>query len=135
MMRKTTALILCWALLHAAAAAPAAAAPQVDREAERLASVKRKVLRAGVGEKARVSVKFKDGRQLKGYVAESREDDFVLRDDKTDAPTTIAFSDVSKVEIRRPPATQAQKTMDIIMLGVGVSALVFLAYALSHTTD
>jgi hypothetical protein len=88
-----------------------------------------------VGERARVSVKLWDGRRLKGYVAESREDDFVLRDDKTDAPTTVAFADVSKIELRRPPASELQKTTDYIMLGVAVALIVVVTYGLANVKD
>ncbi len=42
---------------------------------------------------------MKDGSKTKGYVYRAGEDDFIIRDRKTDAPTTIRYADVAKVKI------------------------------------
>ena len=66
-------------------------------------------------------MRLKDGRKLKGYIAQTRETEFVLRDRKTDDPTIIAYSDVVKVESNRGHSTARN-----IALGIGVGAGVVL---------
>jgi hypothetical protein len=58
-------------------------------------------VRAGLGNGARVTVKMKDGTRHRGSVSQRRETEFVLRDPKTGAATTIAYGDVASVEISR----------------------------------
>jgi hypothetical protein len=117
-MKKVLTLALVLVLVQAQTGSVALAAGQLAKGGETPAdSVSVQVNRAGIGEKARVTVKFKDGTKQKGYVAEHRENDFVLRDRKTDAPTTIAYKDVQKVEINRGHST-ARNTA----LGVGIGA-------------
>jgi hypothetical protein len=81
----------------------------------------KKIARAGTGEKAKVTAWTKDGRKTKGYVAQAGDGDFVLRDRKTDAPTTIVYSDVTKVDINRGHSTLRNT---LIGVGVGVGAVI-----------
>ncbi|HLL73830.1 MAG TPA: hypothetical protein VK421_00925, partial [Pyrinomonadaceae bacterium] len=86
MFRKLLAVALV-ALL--AVAQPATTALAASSKNVQPADVRAKVDRAGIGEKAKVTVWLTDGRKIKGYVAERREGEFVLRDRKTDVPTTV----------------------------------------------
>jgi curli biogenesis system outer membrane secretion channel CsgG len=135
MMKKVIAAALACAVVFAASGAGAFAATQAEKDAERLAKVKTKIHRVGTGEKARVSVKMKDGRKLKGYVGESREDDFVLRDTKTDAATTVAFADVAEVKKMPPPMSKAQDAIAYIGAGIGAVILVTLIVAATQGID
>jgi hypothetical protein len=123
MIRKSLALALALVALHAYAGTPVFAASQAGNDAQTLEQVKTQVNRAGIGEKARVTVKMKDGTKQKGYVAERGEGDFVLRDRKTDAPTTIAYKDVAKVDISRGHSTARSTAIGI---GIGVSAVILV---------
>lgn len=80
--------------------------------------VKSKVARLGVGAKAKATIKLKNGTKVKGYVAQTAEDDFVIRDRKTDAPTTIRYADVQKVEENRGHST-ARNVAIGVAVGVG----------------
>ena len=51
---------------------------------------------------------------MKGYVAQAGEDDFVMRDRKTDAPTTIRYDEVLKVEDNKGHSTARN-------IGIGVA--------------
>ncbi|MDT7604481.1 MAG: hypothetical protein QOF61_2478 [Acidobacteriota bacterium] len=135
MMKKVIAAVLACAVVCAASGAGAFAATQAEKEAERLAKVKAKIHRVGTGDKARVSVKMKDGRRLKGYVGESHEDEFVLRDTKTDAPTTVAFADVAEVKKMPPPMTKAQDTIAYVGAGIGAALIVMLIVAATQGID
>ena len=91
--------------------------------------IKSKVARLGVGAKAKATIKLKDGTKVKGYVAQAGEDDFVMRDRKTDAPTTIRYADVLKVEGNRGHST-ARNIAIGVAAGVGaVLAVIFITIA------
>ena len=84
--------------------------------------VKAKVAKLGVGEKAKATVILKDGTKKKGYIGQAGGDDFVLRDRKTDSPTTIRYSDVTKVE-----SNKGHSTARNLAIGIGIGAGAFLA--------
>jgi hypothetical protein len=121
MMKKFMTLALAWLLLATQMGAPALAA-SATKSAQTPEDAKVKINRAGVGEKARVTVWLKDGTKHKGYVAEHGEGDFVLRDRKTDAPTTIAYRDVTKVDINRGHSTARNTTIGV-SIGAGAVLL------------
>ena len=83
------------AAVELARATSSAETRQADPQTEQ---VKVKVAKLGVGAKAKATIRLKDGSKRKGYIAQAGEDDFVIRDRKTDAPTTIRYLDVAKVE-------------------------------------
>ena len=84
--------------------------------------IKAKVAKLGVGEKAKATVILKDGTKKKGYIGQAGGDDFVLRDRKTDSPTTIRYTDVTKVE-----SNKGHSTARNLALGIGIGAGAFLA--------
>ena len=84
--------------------------------------VKAKVAKLGVGEKAKATVILKDGTKKKGYIGQAGSDDFVVRDRKTDSPTTIRYSDVAKVE-----SNKGHSTARNLAIGIGIGAGAFLA--------
>lgn len=109
------------------------AAQQADRKAMTLEQVKVKIARLGVGDKAKATVRLKDGTKTKGYVALVGDDDFVLRDRKTNAPTTIRYSDVVKVEANRGHSTARNIAIGI---GIGVGAFVAIVFiTIAHLED
>jgi hypothetical protein len=85
-------------LLFHVSVLPVSAAPQGEREARQASKVKAKIARRGVGEKARVTVKLRNGTEVKGYVSRAGEDSFAVTDSKTGGATTIAYRDVKEVE-------------------------------------
>ena len=84
--------------------------------------IKAKVAKLGVGEKAKATVILKDGTKKRGYIGQAGDDDFVLRDRKTDSPTTIRYTDVTKVE-----SNKGHSTARNLALGIGIGAGAFLA--------
>ena len=85
-------------------------------------NVKIKVSKLGVGAKAKAMITLKDGTKTKGYVARAGEDDFVMRDQKTDTPSTIRYAEVAKVESNRGHSTAKH-----IGIGVAIGVGAFLA--------
>jgi hypothetical protein len=138
MKRKYLAFALVALLLQSFAGMPAAAAAvvaktQAERDAQTLEEVKVKVARLGVGEKARVTVKFKDGTKLKGYISQVKDEEFIVRDRKTDAPTVVLYRDVARVESNRGHST-ARNVAIGTAIGVG-SVLTVLGLLLASLDD
>jgi len=101
------------------------AAQQSNSEGATLEKIKAKVSKLGTGEKAKATVILKDGTKKKGYIGQAASDDFILRDRKTDLPTTVRYSDVSKVESNRGHSTARN-----LAIGIGIGAGAFLAILL-----
>jgi hypothetical protein len=133
MKRKYLACALIALLLQSFAVIPASAGTakktQAERDAQALEVVKVKVARLGVGERARATVKFKDGTKLKGYIAQAGDAEFTVRDRKTDAPTVVAYRDVARVESNRGHST-ARNVAIGTAVGVG-SVLTVLAFLIA----
>jgi hypothetical protein len=87
--------------------------------------VKIKIAKLGVGDKAKATVRLKDGAKVKGYIAQAGDDNFVIRHRKTNAPTTVLYTDVAKVESNRGHSTARN-----IGIGVGIGVGAFLAIIL-----
>jgi len=87
-----------------------------------LDQLKVEIAKVGVGEKARATITTRDGAKIKGYISKAGEDDFVVRDRKTDAPTTIRYTDIARVERNRGHSTARN-----VFLGVGIGAGALLA--------
>ena len=100
-------------------------AQQNKSEGPTVEKVKAKVAKIGVGEKAKATVYLKDGTKKKGYVGQAGSDDFVIRDRKTDAPTTISYSDVAKVDSNRGHSTARNLAIGI---GIGAGALLAIIF-------
>ena len=107
------------ALILAVGALPISA-QQSSLELTTLENVKSIVAKLGVGEKAKATVFLKNGSKIKGYIGQAGNEDFVLRDRKTDSPTTIRYSEVSKVESNRGHSTARNIAIGV---GIGVGAL------------
>ena len=84
--------------------------------------LKIKIARLGVGEKAKATITLKDGTKRKGYISRAGDDDFVIRDRKTDAATTIRYADIQKVD-----SNKGHSTARNIAIGVGIGVGAFLA--------
>jgi len=115
MLKTFLAFFVSGLLLLAVAVQPANAATQNSAGTEQ---IKSQVARLGVGAKAKATVRLNNGTKLKGYVSQANEDDFVLRDGKTDAPTTIRYADVAKVDSNKGHS-MARNVAIGVAIGVG----------------
>lgn len=116
MFRTLLSLLLTGLLVLSMSGAAALAQTNGDAQAFRL-----KVAKMGVGAKARVTVRTKDGKKLKGFISQAGSDDFVVRDRNSGEATTISYSDVTKVEDNRGHSTLRNV---LIGVGIGVGALI-----------
>lgn len=119
---RTLSWLISGLLLLGPALQTVNARPQNDKQTSTLEQVKIQVAKLGIGDKARATITTKDGAKIKGYIYSAGEDDFVLRDRKTDAPTTIRYADVVKIE-RNKGHSMARN----VLIGVGIGAGALLA--------
>lgn len=119
-MKKLTWL-LAGLLLFGPALQTANAHPQNDKQTSNIDQIKIQVAKLGVGDKARATITTKDGAEIKGYVYRAGDDDFVMRDRKTDGATTIRYTDVARIE--RNKGHSLARNM-LIGVGIGAGAVV-----------
>src|ERR1041385_6658219 len=77
------------------------AANLFGQSVQNLDQIKKAVAHLGVGAKAKATVFRHDGTKVKGYIYSTGDDDFVIRDRKTDTPTTVRYADIWKVDDNR----------------------------------
>ncbi len=117
---KTLSWVLS-GLLLLAPVAQAFGAGQTANKQTPIEKIKIQVAKAGVGEKAKATITTKDGAKIKGYVSQAGDDDFVMRDRKTNAPTTIRYADVAKVE-----CNQGHSNLKIVLISIGAGTAIVL---------
>jgi hypothetical protein len=98
MFKQLASLALACLLIITLAPVPARAQTQAEKEARQTEKVKAKIIKLGTGKRARVEVKLKDNRRLKGYVSEIAEDHFSVADSKTGTVSTVPFNQVERVK-------------------------------------
>ena len=128
MLQRYLSIALVLLLANVLIAVPALAGPRGATQT--VEQIKIKVAKLGVGEKARATVRLKDGTKIKGYISEARDSDFVIRDRQTNEPRTVSYQDVVKVE-----KSGGHSTARNIAIGVGIgvgAVLVVLAAIISH---
>jgi preprotein translocase subunit SecF len=131
-MMKTLLSLFIAVLVVGGTVSQPALASQGDRQVHTVEAVKSKIARQGIGSKAKVTIRLKNGTKVKGYVAQAEENDFVIRDRKTDAPTTIRYEDVLKVEENRGHSTARNIAIGV---AVGVGAVLAVIGILISTLD
>jgi hypothetical protein len=124
MFKTLLSLMLVGLLVHGVNAAPVLAA-QGNNDAQAIEKVRLKVAKIGVGEKARATVRMKNGTKIKGFISQAGQDDFTIRDRNTGEPTTVSYRDVIKVEDNR-----GHSTLRNVLIGVGLGAGALLAVLL-----
>jgi len=123
-MRKTLAYLLS-VLLLVAVCQVAGAQQKTGNQTTSVEQIKISVAKLGTGAKARGTITLNSGAKVKGYVAQAGDEDFVIRDRKTDAPTTIRYADVAKVQ-----ADKGHSRARNLGLGIAIGAGAFLGILL-----
>lgn len=76
----------------------ALASSKAERQARATEKVKAGILKLGVGQQARVTVKMNNKTKVAGYISEVQNDHFVVTDLNSSETTTIAYSGVAQVK-------------------------------------
>jgi uncharacterized protein YqfA (UPF0365 family) len=117
---RTLSWLLSALILLAPAAQTFGAGQKADKQPP-IEKIKIQVAKVGVGAKAKATITTKDGAKIKGYVSQAGDDDFVMRDRKTSAPTTIRYADVAKVE-----RNQGHSIAKIVLISIGAGTAIVL---------
>jgi hypothetical protein len=120
MLRTLLSVFLIGLIVLGANSVPAIASQSND-DANAIEKVRLKVAKMGVGDKAKVTVRMKNGTKIKGFVSQASANEFTVRNNQTGDPTTIAYSDVLKVE-----ANGGHSTARNLALGIGIGVGAFL---------
>jgi hypothetical protein len=113
--------MLAGLLIQGLNAAPVRAAQETDDDAKAVEKVRLKVAKIGTGDKARVTVKKKDGTRIKGTISQASTDDFTVRDKKSGDAATILYSDVARLDDNR-----GDSALRTVLIAVGISAGIFI---------
>ena len=122
MLKRCLALTLMVLLPATAGGGLIFARAQSLKGAQPAEQIKAGVLKRGTGEKARVTVRRRDGTKLKGYISQSGEDSFVVTEPKGGQSTTVAYGDVA--EVKGAGMSRAAKIGIGAAIGVGAAAAV-----------
>jgi len=121
-MKKISCLLTLLLILAPLAHVAAQTQPNIEKS-------KKNVAKLGVGSKAKATITLNDGSKVKGYVYSAGDDDFVIRNRDTDAPTTIRYTDVKNVDDNRGHRN-AKLAVAFVAIGAAVTlALVYGAIA------
>ena len=118
MLKRICSIALAGLLLQAAAA-PAFAKTNPEKESRRVEKVRAQLAKLGTGKDARVRVELRDKTRLEGYVSEAGADTFVVTN-KAGVATTVAYPQVVKAKGHNL-STGAK-----IAIGIGIGVGVFL---------
>ena len=119
---KRLVYLLSLLLILAPATRSFAAGQNTANDAAKLEKAKKNIAKLGVGSKAKATITLNDGSKVKGYVYSAGDEDFVVRDRKTDAPTTVKYADVKSVNDER-----GHRNAKLAALFVGIGAAITIA--------
>lgn len=118
MLRRICSVMLS-ALLLQAAAIPAFAATNAEKDSRRAEKVRTQLVKLGTGRDARVRVQLRDKTKLEGFVSAADADTFTVTDDAGKS-TTVPYPQVKRAQGNNL-STGAK-----IGIGVGIGAAVTL---------
>lgn len=98
MFKKLLSFVLVGLLMQVGFSQPVAASTKPEKEAQFVEKVKAGIAKLGTGADARVEVKLRDKRKLKGYVSAASAESFTVVDAKTGAATEVAYPQVQGVK-------------------------------------
>src|SRR4030095_16137141 len=122
MLKKLLSLLLVGLCLTIPGLRTISARTPNQQQPATIEQIKLEEAKLGNRAKARATVTLKNGAKVKGYMYRAGEDDFTIRNRKTDEPTTMRYSDVAKI---RPD--KGHPLARDLGLGVGIGAGAILA--------
>lgn len=126
-LTKAQAFALLLLVIHLACPFRIVAAAQTDKEKRAAKRIRMRVVKIGVGQKARVKAHLRDGTEVKGYVKEIAEDKFSVVEETSGATRDLTYLQVKSVEGGGlPTAVKAP----LIFAAVGGISILLLALAL-----
>jgi hypothetical protein len=95
----------------------------LQEDAKTIAKVKAKILKIGVGDKARTKLKLRNGVKISGHINSAGNDDFNFTERETGKTTNVAYADVIEV---KGPGGLSKGAKIAIAAGIGAGVVVGL---------
>ena len=127
MLKKICSVVLAGLMLQAAAV-PAFAATNAEKEARRADKVRAQLAKLGTGPDARIKLELRDKTKLEGFVSEAGADTFAVTD-RAGKTTTVGYGQVSKA--RGHNLSTGAKIAIGIGIGAGVTLLILFIWLAS----
>ena len=119
-MQIRSSVVLLISLFLAVTNMPQLAVSQ-SAQNDRTEKIRTKVRDIGVGAKARVEVKMRDDRKLKGHIESATDDAFTVIDAKTGASQALQYMDVESV---KKPNKGLGRTTWIVIAAAATAAVI-----------
>jgi hypothetical protein len=129
MMLKKICSALLSALLLQAAALPAFAATNAERDARRAEKVRTQLAKLGTGTDARVKLELRDKTKLEGYLSEAGPEDFAVTD-SSGKTTRVPYPQVAKAKGNN--LSTGAKIAIGAGIGAAVTILILYLYVVTH---
>ncbi|HQU86566.1 MAG TPA: hypothetical protein PKY59_25770 [Pyrinomonadaceae bacterium] len=117
MFRKTIIILLISLLTNFAVFAA-----ESTKEKEFAEKVKTEISKLGTGTDAKVKVKLKNGKTIKGYITETNAESFVVRNEKSGTNVEVAYSNAKQVKGNN----LSKGTIIGISLGIAVGIIILI---------
>ena len=98
MFKKYLTFALTFLVLNLSLSSVAFAETKEEKAAKFAEKVKVNVTKLGTGTDARVKVKLKDGKRLKGYISQINDESFTVIEDKTGVATEIPYPQPKQIK-------------------------------------
>jgi hypothetical protein len=121
MLNKLVSLALTLLVMSSSAGINLVHASSQERPASATAKIKQRIIKRGVGEKARIEVTLLDGTKLKGYISEAGEDSFVV---VTNSNATIRTTYSQVKQVKGTGLSTGKKVL--MWLGIAAGVLLLL---------
>jgi hypothetical protein len=121
MFKKLAPIVIAALAISSLCVTPISGETLPEKEVRFIEKVKAGIAQLGTGPKARIEVKLRDKRTLKGYVSEISEDYFAVTD-TTGAITKVSYPQVQKVKGHK----LSDNTKRAIIVGAALGFLIFV---------
>ena len=128
-MLKRICSVMLSALLMQAAAIPAFAVTDAEKEAKRAEKVRTQLAKLGTGKDARARVQLRDKTKLEGYVSATDADTFTVTDNAGES-TAVPYPQVKKAQGNN--LSTGAKIAIGVGIGAGVTLLIIFLYIASE---
>lgn len=122
MFRRFLSVSMAILLMQVAITPLVAANTKAEKEARFSEKVKTNIAKLGTGTDARVEVKLRDNRKLKGYIQEVNDQQFIVVAEKTGVANVVAYPQVKSVKGNNL-SNNAK-----IAIGLGVAAAILIIF-------
>ena len=95
-----------------------------EKDASLLQQVKAGIVKLGVGQSSRVSLKLKDKTKVAGYISEIGDDSFVVANLESGGRTTVAYPEV--VQVKGNNLTTRTKVIIGVAIAAGIAITLYI---------